>query len=132
MPSEKKNVDKNDFINWISKYMKTDPSQIYQYNPIDVYGARCGIVHRYSAKSDLSDSGSCKIFVYHDGTEHYYNANGNNNLVSISIPRLKKDFKLAVINFLEDALNDNSLKQRIESRLESLFHYAAAPSQPAQ
>ena len=132
MPSEKKDVDRKDFMNWTSKYMKTDPGQKYQYDPIDIYGARCGIVHRYSSNSDLSDSGSCKIFGYHDGSDHAYNENIDNNLVMISITRFKEDFKKAVIKFLKDALNDCSLKQRIESRLESLFNYTDAPSQLAQ
>src|SRR3989338_7067642 len=129
MSAEKKNVDRTAYMEWADKYMKTEPNQQYQYRPIDLYGARCGIVHRYSANSDLSDSGSCMIFVYHDGTEHYYNEKVNNNLVAISILRLKDDFKKAVFNFLKDALNDDSLKQRIESRIESLFHYTDVPSQ---
>ncbi|MCL4417516.1 MAG: hypothetical protein M1365_12630 [Actinobacteria bacterium] len=123
MPNGQKNVTKNDFIDWVGEYMKTDKDQTYQYDPIDLYGARCGIVHRYSAESDLSDLKNCKIFVYYDGSDHCYDSKKANDFVEISIPRLKEDFKKAVINFLEDACKDVNLKNRIDSRITKLFQF---------
>ncbi len=38
------------YVDWVNKYMKTDVNQQYQYEGIDLYGARCGIVHQYGSK----------------------------------------------------------------------------------
>ena len=121
MPLDTKEVHRKDYIAWINKYMKTDPSQSYQYNGVDIYGARCGIVHRYGVRSRLSESGQCKIFAYHTNPDHIYNPEKNNNMVIISIKRLTNDFYRAVGRFLEDILQDKDLKARADSRITSLF-----------
>ena len=84
MQESQKEVHRKDFINWVEKYMKTDSKQPYQYQGIDLYSARCGIVHRYGATSRLSDIGQCKIFNYHNGSEHIYKPTVHEDLVAIS------------------------------------------------
>lgn len=121
LPSGKKEVHRNDYIEWVDRYMKTDPKQSYQYKGIDLYGARCGIVHRYGVESRLSDNDKCKIFSYHNGSEHYYKPQIDKKLVLISIPRFTNDFFKAVQEFLRAARHDNDLKARIDSRILGLF-----------
>jgi hypothetical protein len=70
MPEDQKKVKGDDFRGWIDKYMEADQDQSYQYKGIDLWGARCGLVHRYSARSDISERGDCKIFQYHNGGPH--------------------------------------------------------------
>ncbi len=121
MPMVNKEVHRNDFINWVDKYMKTDSRQSYQYIGIDLYGARCGIVHRYGAESRLSEEGKCKKFVYHNGSEHIYRPNVEKNLVLISVRRFTQDFFKAVAGFLGDIKKDQDLKIRVDSRILNLF-----------
>jgi len=121
MPMNQKEVQGRDFINWVEKYMRTDPNQPYQYNGIDLFGARCGIVHRYGATSRLSDSGESKIFQYHNGGNHIYKPDIHENLVAISWSRLIADFFSAMDRFLGDIMNDTALNKRVASRINHLF-----------
>lgn len=120
-PIKQRNVTRDDYINWVQKYMKTDSSQSYQYIGIDVYGARCGIIHRYGAESDLSDKGKCRVFVYSNGSEHIYNPAINKDMVIISIRRFTYDFFRAVEIFLKDIAQDTNLKARTDKRIMKLF-----------
>lgn len=121
MPLEKKEVRRNDYIGWVDKYMKTDPKQPYRYRGVDLYGARCGIIHRYGVESRLSEQGKCKIFAYNNGSEHYYNPNKSKELVILSVKRLTNDFFEAVKKFLHEIGKDKDLKSRIDSRILKLF-----------
>lgn len=120
-PIKQRNVTRDDYINWVQKYMKTDSSQSYQYRGIDVYGARCGIVHRYGAESDLSDKDKCRVFVYSNRSEHIYNPAINKDMVIISIYRFTNDFFRAVKEFLKDIAGDPHLKTRTDGRIMKLF-----------
>lgn len=124
MPEDNREVHRADFISWVERYMKTDPKQPYQYQGIDLYGARCGIVHRYGATSRLSDNGQCKIFNYHNGNDHIYKPTIHEDLVAISWPRFFRDFFNAMEKFLADIMKDEELKNKVERRIPHLFHVA--------
>jgi len=122
MPANKIEVNRSDFINWVEKYMKTDPKQPYQYEGIDVYGARCGLVHRFGATSRLSDSGKCKIFVYQNGGDHIYNPSRDKYLILISWNRFINDFFKAMQDFLADIMRDKELYKRVDKKIVTLFN----------
>lgn len=121
MPLGQKEVHRRNYVQWVEKYMKTDQEQEYQYCGVDFYGARCGIIHRYGVKSRLSESGQCKIFAYHNGTDHKYNPNVDKTLVLISTKRLVNDFFSAVKSFLDNMSTDVTLKSKVDSRIFELF-----------
>ena len=79
--------------------MKTDSKQPYQYQGIDLWGARCAIVHIYGATSSLSDSGKCNIFSYHNGSEHMVKPSVDERFIAISWPRFINDFFGAMKKF---------------------------------
>jgi len=125
MPENKKNVTSDDFKKWVDKYMKTAQGQSYQYQGEDLWGARCGLVHRYSPFSDLSEKGKCKVFSYHNGSEHIYNPLIHENVVMISARRLINDFYEGMKAFLTDLIGDNKLRKLAEGRIGKLFQVAA-------
>jgi hypothetical protein len=57
---------KDAFVRWVDTYML--PNSALQFSAIDLYAARCGIVHAFSAESDLSRDGRAKKLVYAWGT----------------------------------------------------------------
>jgi hypothetical protein len=59
--SEKKNV-KARFIDWVEKYLL--PASALKCTALELYGARCGIVHSNSPESDLSKAGKVKQVGY--------------------------------------------------------------------
>ena len=122
MPENKKDVQGVDFINWVKKYMETDPKQPYQYNEIDLWGARCGIIHRYGVTSSLSDNGKCNLLAYHNGSEHIYNPSVDKRLYVLSWPRFINDFFGAMKKFVANIMKDEDLKKRVDKRIVDLFY----------
>lgn len=121
MPENQKQVTGDDFQGWIDKYMEADQNQSYQYQGIDLWGARCGLVHRYSPYSSISDRGECKVFQYHDGGNHIYERSISENVIMISTPRLIEDFYKAMMSFLKDLMEDAELLERAKPRFSKLF-----------
>lgn len=102
--------------------MKIDLGQSYQYKGIDLWGARCGLMHRYSGSSRNSDLGACKIFQHHNGPDHIYNPVVDANVVFISVPRLIRDFCKGMDPFLCDVKEDRRLWRRMSRRIGNVFH----------
>jgi hypothetical protein len=122
MPEDQKEVKREDFIGWVAKYMKSDPDQSYQYEGIDLWGARCGLMHRYSGSSKYSDREECKIFQYHNGGDHKYDPRIHKNVVYVSAPRLIGDYYEGMRSFLSDLIKDEKMKVRVERRIGNVFH----------
>jgi hypothetical protein len=123
MPEGKQKLESSDFKNWVRKYMKTDSVQPYQYNEVDLYGARCGIVHTYGAESDLSRENKSKKLVYmQNGFKHFYDPTKEPDLVVLGMNLFIQDFYDAVDKFLADIEKDKNLRKRVEDRLPGLFH----------
>lgn len=122
MDEDQNSVSGADFIKWVEEYLKTDSSQSCQYRGIDVWGARCAMVHRYGSTSDLSDGGGCKVFGYHNGSEHMYDQSVDANYVSISMTRFIDDFCRAMKKYLRAIMNDDELKTKVRTRIDTLLH----------
>ncbi len=119
---DKYDVERDDFIAWVEKYMKTDSSQPYQYQGIDLYGARCSVVHNYGVESDLSRNKKCKKIAYaFNSLKHFYDSSKHPEMVILGIDLFIRDFADAVIKFLSDIENDVKLQQQVEGRLPKLF-----------
>jgi hypothetical protein len=121
MPEEQKEVTGSDFKKWVDIYMKTDPVQSYQYRGVDLWGARCGLVHRYSPYSNVIEREGCKVFQYHDGGNHIYNPSINESVVMISAPRLINDFYEGMRAFLKNLIEDDKLREKAGRRIGNLF-----------
>lgn len=121
MPLNQTKNGKKEFISWVNKYMKTDEMQSYQYIGKDMYAARCGKLHSYSAFSDYANNNGCKLYGYTGETEHLYNPKESERLVLISVPRLVNDFITGLKNFFQDALKDKTLQQNIDSRIKFVY-----------
>lgn len=122
MPGGKLKQSRHDFISWIDKYLKADPRQPYQYRGIDVYGARCGILHSYSSTSEFHQKNRGVIeFGYHDAGLHAYNDTINKNFVLIGLTSFVDDIIRAAEEFFIEASADEVLRVRVEGRLQKLM-----------
>lgn len=110
LPLKKKDVTKKDFINWVKKYMS-------QYNAIEIYSARCALVHTYSAESKLSRKGfSRKIsYSYMKHNRHIYIKLKNIILYDTNI--LIDDFIKGSQNWAQKIISSKQLKNRVIKRL---------------
>ena len=118
LPSDRETQGKLDFINWVNAYLKGHEDQPYQYRGLDVYGARCAMLHGYGSDSDFHEkNGSAKKFGYHDGGKHAYDPAVNEHLVMIGTGSFLNDVVHAVSVFLESCKGDADLRARVEARL---------------
>ncbi|WGO96671.1 hypothetical protein QFX18_11500 [Saccharophagus degradans] len=53
------------FKEWAKKYLLANGD--FEYNEIDLWAARCAVLHTYTSESDLSKSGSAKQLQYYAG-----------------------------------------------------------------
>jgi hypothetical protein len=114
LPSEKSQQDRSDFMAWVDTYVKGEPSQPYQYRGLDVYAARCAVLHAFSSEAELhrKDPG-VRRFGYHDGGGHV----SHPHLVLIGIASFVNDIVAAIEAFLAACQDDAALRARVEPRL---------------
>ena len=122
MPESQEDVNRNDFINWAEKYIKFPCKE--QLTGLELYGARCGMLHNYSSRSKLSREGRCRQISYMNKSipEIRYDLNISKDLVMVSIEGLANAFFDGIDKFLI-ALFSNKIKGKIaEKRFKWLMH----------
>ena len=60
---------KTSFTRWVDKYLLPDSG--LECTAIDLYGARCGLLHTYASKSKLSEKGEAKDVFYSLGSKGF-------------------------------------------------------------
>lgn len=121
MPAGRSEQNRNDFIAWVDTYLRGHPEQPYQYAGIDVYGARCSVLHTFSAEAEIHRRDqNIKKFAYHDGGRHAYDPNVSEELVIIGTASFLNDVISGVEQFIRECHGDSGLQARVEARLTSL------------
>jgi hypothetical protein len=122
IPAGKLSVERSDFVAWVDRYIRFPCRD--QLRPIDLYGARCSVLHTYSVDSDLSRAGACRRVGYMDNAvpEVAYNPVVAAALVLVSVQGLKDAFFKGIDNFLVRAFADPEKAPVVESHLKALLH----------
>ena len=109
-----------DFITWVDQYLKAEPASEYQYEGIDVYAARCAVLHSYGSVAKLHRKANPpRMFGYTDDGPHRKDDAGR--LVIISVAVLIYDFRKAMAKFVTEIWANPELKRRVDSRMDSLL-----------
>lgn len=53
------------FKEWVKKYVLTYPG--LEFNEVDLWAARCGVLHTFTSDSDLANAGKAKQLQYYTG-----------------------------------------------------------------
>jgi hypothetical protein len=53
------------FKAWVKKYVLTYPG--LEFNEVDLWGARCAVLHTFTSESDLSNAGKARQLQYYTG-----------------------------------------------------------------
>jgi hypothetical protein len=118
LPAGMEKQGRTDFIAWVDTYLKGHESQPYQYRGLDVYGARCALLHAFGSEADYHQKyPDAKRFGYHDGGKHAYDPAVDDHLVIIGTASFLNDVIHAVGAFCEACKADGELRARVESRL---------------
>lgn len=122
LPAGQESQTRDDFISWVDTYLKGTPAQPYQYRGLDVYGARCAVLHAFSSEVNFHQQNpDAKIFGYHNGGLHAFNPLESERLVIIGTASFLNDVVIAVGTFLEACKIDTDLRARVESRLQKVL-----------
>lgn len=122
MPETQEDVQKTDFIGWVDKYLRFPCKE--QLTGLDMYGARCGMLHSYSSNSKLCREGKCRQIGYMDNSrpEIIYDPKKSTELVMVSVEALRNSFFNGVDKFLIDLFSDKKKSLLAEKRFQWLVH----------
>jgi hypothetical protein len=122
LPVDRVTQGRADFIEWVDAYLKGEPEQPYQYRGIDVYGARCAVLHAFGSDVDFHEKNvDTKKFGYHDGGKHAYDSTVDDRLVIIGTASFINDVLHAVTAFMDACQADPGLRKRVETRLPKVL-----------
>lgn len=122
LPVGRETQGKADFIAWVDEYLKGHGDQPYQYRGLDVYGARCAMLHAFGSDSDFHEKNEdVKKFGYHNGGQHLYDPVVDERLVIIGTASFLNDVVHAVSVFLKGCKENADLRARVENRLPKVL-----------
>ena len=134
MPDEQEDVRRDDFVDWAERYIDLDGNR--DVSGLDLYGARCAMLHSYSVASRLSREGKCKEVGYMVCDRAViYNPDKSTDLVLVSVHHLAKALLNGIDQFLVHLFADKQRAAVANKRLGGLVHqfsYAAKTEETGQ
>lgn len=124
-PIEKEDATRQDFIAWVEKYLHGNEN--ISCDAIDLYAARCAVIHTYTATSSLSRNNKAKEIAYSWGNrtpeslQNIIDTTSIENVAVIHIESLAAALRKGVAQFLQDINNDNEMADRVFKRTRKLF-----------
>jgi hypothetical protein len=118
MPANQQDVRRDDFIKWADRYIKFSCKE--QLTGLDLYGARCAMLHSYGVVSELGRKGQCRMVGYMDKSvpEVRYNPDVKKDFVLVSVAALAEAFFRGIDQFLVDLFTDRRRAEVAEKRLQ--------------
>ncbi len=128
MPQNQTDVGRDDFVNWCETYIRFPGQQ--QLTGLELYGARCAMLHTYGVDSRLSREGRCRKIGYMSRSvpEIRYAPSVDPDFVLVSIEALATAFFAGIDRFLVDLFADPDRAPTAEQRLQQLV--VAFPLEP--
>jgi hypothetical protein len=118
---------KQSFIDWVDKWMLNKPG--LNFSSIDIYAARCGLLHRQTSESDLSMKKEAKEFYYVHGSKPIepLNASIKNTLairdkvIAIRIEELLTSFRIGMDDCMTEIRKDYEWDKEFRDRADKYF-----------
>lgn len=122
MPAGQEDVTRDDFVRWAERYIRFPCKE--QLSGLDLYGARCGMLHTHGVTARLTREGKCRMLGYVDSSspEVSYNPTVSKDLVIVSGNGLAEAFFRGVDEFLVDVFADKAQAPLVEARLKKCVH----------
>lgn len=124
-PVSKERATRKDFIRWVDDYLLLNTN--IKYEAIDLYAARCAIVHSYSSSSRLSKKGEAKEIYYSYGKanikslQNDIDRRSKKSAVAIHINDLLEAFKEGIEKFKLSIKNDKEKEKIVCGRANKYF-----------
>ena len=122
-PRSQLDVKRFDFVQWCDKYMI--PGSDLPCSGVDLYAARCALLHTYTARSKLSREGKAKKLFYAHGeiqlNQHINDMTDEARRTSylVHVSSLLAAFRNGVAGFFSDIAVDPALCERVTIRAKT-------------
>jgi hypothetical protein len=124
-PPNQPDTNREIFVNWVSKYL--EPERTLKCSAMDLYGARCGVLHNYSPYSQKLREGQAKALIYkwRNGPDPDPNRQVPlpSGAITLYLEDLRGSLAQAVRKFLEAAQLEDTVKKNVESHRRELLCY---------
>lgn len=108
------------FVNWVDTYMGFESGSV---PGIDLYGARCGMVHTYGPISKLSRQGAARTIGYTvGGGPDVIDSPNVEGLILVSVEGLAFAFFRGIARYLDVLIADNEKRTVVATRLLQMFN----------
>ena len=126
-PKDKKKTTREYFISWVDRYIK--PEETLNCTSIDLYSARCGVLHTHMPESNLTMKGKARPIIYewHSGPAADSSIPLPEGALVIQIEVLHKAFEEAVYQFIVDSEVEDDIKSCVQYHLKGLLCYRPWP-----
>ena len=126
LDSSKTFATNDSFMNWVDNYLlKAKPLQC---TSLDLYAARCGLLHTFTPDSQLSSSGRARRIYYAWGTGSVQDlqrtidlTNKSQEYVAVHVNDLYEAWQLGLIQFSEELEKDPDRKARVYKKANKFF-----------
>lgn len=107
------------FVDWVETYMEFKDGLV---TGVELFAARCGMLHAYSPISDLSKKGKARLIGYTvGGGPDVLESQDVKDLVLLSVEGLAFAFFRGIVNYLEVLKTDTEKRFAITPRLLLMF-----------
>ena len=119
-PREKLDTDRADFIPWADRYLTLSGPE-YTLRGVDLYAARCGLLHGYTAKAKLIRQGKVVMLGWLDDMVPPVRANEDQSLVLASLAALFVAFNHGLADSIGRINRNEELAVLVNERLAFMF-----------
>ncbi|PCJ28566.1 MAG: hypothetical protein COA97_01075 [Flavobacteriales bacterium] len=119
------------FIKWVDKWMLEENN--LTCNSIDIYAARCGVLHGFISESDLSNNGNAKKICYAWGNASLLELESSikktkkeNEYIALKLEDIFQSFRIGMANCIDEIEKDENWRNSFE--LKASKYFTTSPS----
>jgi len=111
--------------NGSDKYI--DPENTFNCTSLDLYGARCGLLHRLNADSRISERGKAKLIGYYTKSEDnkmgeaIQKHNKADKYASIQVEKFAQVYREGILHFCADLRDDPVTHSLVKEKAKRSF-----------
>ena len=120
-------VTRTDFVSWVEAYLL--PGTSLRCTGLELYAARCGVLHSLTAFSRLSREGKVRTIGYARGTASAGRLNdvaavlGRSDIVGVHVDDLRGALRIGMQRFLDATALDPDRWSNLRDRAKNLFSH---------
>jgi hypothetical protein len=126
LASSKEYSGRSTFIDWINNYLL--PAKPLKCNALDLYAARCGILHSLTPYSQPFRRGRPRLMCYaygnaraEDVQQTIIDMKSSDRYVAVHVNELFEAWRLGLLRFVEELESDHGKKELVYAKAKKFF-----------